>query len=61
MRDIIDGRFKLEYEKTQSEARNEMEWFGETGYHNLVRFDKSVEYTDKLNVIKMQDKRIRFK
>jgi hypothetical protein len=26
----------------------------------MVRLDKSVEYTDKLNVVKMQDGRIRF-
>lgn len=60
LRDVIEARFKLEHELIQSEAKNEIEWFGETGYHNLVRLDKSVEYTDKLNVIKMQDGRIIF-
>jgi hypothetical protein len=59
-RDAIKARFKLEHELIQSEAKNEIEWFGETGYHNMVRLDKSVEYTDKLNVVKMQDGRIRF-
>lgn len=42
---IIDPEFKIEHEKIQSNAKNEVEWFGEVGYQNMVRLDGSLTNT----------------
>jgi hypothetical protein len=34
--------FTNEYQLIQSEARNEVEWFGEVGFQNMVRLDGSL-------------------
>lgn len=59
LRDVIDARFKREFEMVQSEAKNEIEWFGEAGYQNLVRLDGSLT-NPKLRITKMQDGRVIF-
>jgi len=35
----IDNRYKLEMEMIESKSKNDVVWFGETGFQNMVRLD----------------------
>lgn len=50
-KNAIDMRFKTELELLESNGRNEVEWFGETGFQNKVRLDRSL-FNSKINVTK---------
>lgn len=42
LKSIIDPRFKTEMDMVESEATNDVLFFGEVGHHNMVRLDGSI-------------------
>jgi len=46
----IDNRLKLEYELIQSNAKNDVFWFGEVGFSGLVRLDGSLNRNNNRSV-----------
>tara|TARA_R110002126_G_scaffold245341_1_gene388522 strand:- start:25 stop:489 length:465 start_codon:yes stop_codon:yes gene_type:complete len=38
----IDNRYKLEQEMIESNSKNDVAWFGEVGFSNMVRLDGSL-------------------
>lgn len=60
LKNTIDSRFKREYERIQSESKNEIEWFGETGINNMVRLDGSLN-NPKARVIKLKNDKWKIK
>lgn len=57
-RDKIQARYKLEFEMIQSNAKNDIEWFGEVGFQNQVRLDGSLNNT-KSKIIKQRNGEIK--
>tara|TARA_R110000751_G_scaffold3028_1_gene15644 strand:+ start:1328 stop:1789 length:462 start_codon:yes stop_codon:yes gene_type:complete len=60
LKDTIDSRFKREHERIQSESKNEIEWFGETGINNMVRLDGSLD-NPKAKVFKLRNDKWKIK
>ena len=59
LRDVIDSRFQREFERVQSEARQEAEWLGEVGFQNMVRLDGSLT-KNNIRVSKKRDGSFKF-
>ena len=55
----IDKRFKQELELIESESSNQVEWFGEVGFQNMVRLDKSLN-KNYVKAVKINNDRIKF-
>ena len=55
----IDNSFKLELELIESQSKNEIEWFGLTGFQNNVRLDGSLT-NHSLKMIEKNDGTIKF-
>lgn len=49
---LIDARFQREMEYIESQAKNEIEWFGQTGYSNFVRLDGSLTDSNLQTTVK---------
>lgn len=50
----ISGISREEFEKIQSEAKNDPAWFGEVGFQNMVRLDGSL-HSNRAEIIKKHD------
>mgnify|MGYP003636279523 CR=1 FL=1 len=51
----IDNRYKLEQEMIESNSKNEIAWFGEVGFSNMVRLDGSLTKLNNKVVINRDD------
>tara|TARA_R110000744_G_C19313278_1_gene556939 strand:+ start:945 stop:1415 length:471 start_codon:yes stop_codon:yes gene_type:complete len=53
----IDNRYKLEMEMIESKSKNDVNWFGETGFQNMVRLDGTLT-NNNVKVKKLKNNKI---